>query len=149
MTRLTRLPSSLVDLSEPMEVVRYEQGGYSHAHHDSSPPSPDSSCAHTHLAANNSASNQVACRYFLRHFVSNLIDSYNCCSIIKVFLFLRYLTVLLYLNSADGGGETSFPVADNRTYEEEVSHVLFLWQQGEVSSVAIATSRRQEEGLEL
>ncbi|XP_048034318.1 transmembrane prolyl 4-hydroxylase [Megalobrama amblycephala] len=92
-TRLTRLPSSLVDLSEPMEVVRYEQGGYSHAHHDSSPPSPDSSCAHTHLAANNSASNQVAC---------------------------RYLTVLLYLNSADGGGETSFPVADNRTYEEEV-----------------------------
>ncbi|KTF95596.1 hypothetical protein cypCar_00041116 [Cyprinus carpio] len=32
----------------------------------------------------------------------------------------RYLTVLLHLNSADGGGETSFPVADNRTYEEEV-----------------------------
>ncbi|XP_056094344.1 transmembrane prolyl 4-hydroxylase [Rhinichthys klamathensis goyatoka] len=90
-TRVTRLPSSLVDLSEPMEVVRYEQGGHSHAHHDSSPPNPDSSCAHTHLAANHS--NQVAC---------------------------RYLTVLLYLNSADGGGETSFPVADNRTYEEEV-----------------------------
>ncbi|KAK2885860.1 hypothetical protein QQF64_020669 [Cirrhinus molitorella] len=92
-TRLTRLPSSLVDLSEPMEVVRYEQGGYSHAHHDSNPTNPDSSCAHTHLAANNSASKQVAC---------------------------RYLTVLLHLNSADGGGETSFPVADNRTYEEEV-----------------------------
>ncbi|KAK7128518.1 hypothetical protein R3I94_016933 [Phoxinus phoxinus] len=90
-TRVTRLPSSLVDLSEPMEVVRYEQGGHSHAHHDSSPPNPDSSCAHTHLAANHS--NQVAC---------------------------RYLTVLLYLNTADGGGETSFPVADNRTYEEEV-----------------------------
>lgn len=93
-TRLTRLPSSLVDLSEPMEVVRYEQGGFSNAHHDSSPSNPNSSCAHTHLAANNSASNQVAC---------------------------RYLTVLLFLNSVDGGGETSFPVADNRTYEEEVS----------------------------
>ncbi|XP_016421943.1 transmembrane prolyl 4-hydroxylase [Sinocyclocheilus rhinocerous] len=92
-TRLTRLPSSLVDLSEPMEVVRYEQGGYSHAHHDSGPTNHDSSCAHTHLAANNSASKQVAC---------------------------RYLTALLHLNSADGGGETSFPVADNRTYEEEV-----------------------------
>ncbi|XP_016148997.1 transmembrane prolyl 4-hydroxylase [Sinocyclocheilus grahami] len=92
-TRLTRLPSSLVDLSEPMEVVRYEQGGYSHAHHDSGPTNHDSSCAHTHLAANNSASKQVAC---------------------------RYLTVLLHLNPADGGGETSFPVADNRTYEEEV-----------------------------
>uniref|UniRef100_A0A8C2CK83 Zgc:158254 n=1 Tax=Cyprinus carpio TaxID=7962 RepID=A0A8C2CK83_CYPCA len=92
-TRLTRLPSSLVDLSEPMEVVRYEQGGYSHAHHDSSLTNHHSSCAHTHLAANTSASTQVAC---------------------------RYLTVLLHLNSADGGGETSFPVADNRTYEEEV-----------------------------
>ncbi|XP_051518847.1 transmembrane prolyl 4-hydroxylase isoform X1 [Myxocyprinus asiaticus] len=92
-TRLTRLPSSLVKLSEPMEVVRYEQGGYSHAHHDSSPTNPNSSCAHTHLAANNSSSYQGAC---------------------------RYLTVLLYLNSVDGGGETSFPVADNRTYEEEV-----------------------------
>ncbi|NP_001074160.1 uncharacterized protein LOC791209 [Danio rerio] len=90
-TRLTRLPSSLVDLSEAMEVVRYEQGVFSHAHHDSSPTHPDNSCTHTHLAAN--TSNQVAC---------------------------RYLTVLLYLNSADSGGETSFPVADNRTYEEEV-----------------------------
>ncbi|TRY60859.1 hypothetical protein DNTS_035130 [Danionella cerebrum] len=92
-TRLTRLPSSLVDLSEPMEVVRYEPGGYSHAHHDSSPSSPDSSCTHTHLAANSSASRQGAC---------------------------RYLTVLLYLNAAETGGEISFPVADNRTYEEEV-----------------------------
>lgn len=61
-TRITRLPSSLVDLSEPMEVVRFEQGGFSHAHHDSSPANPNSSCAHTHLAANNSASNQVECR---------------------------------------------------------------------------------------
>uniref|UniRef100_A0A8C2FZW3 Zgc:158254 n=1 Tax=Cyprinus carpio TaxID=7962 RepID=A0A8C2FZW3_CYPCA len=70
----------------PMEVVRYEQGGYSHAHHDSSPTNHDSSCAHTHLAANTSV-----------------------------------ISVLLHLNSADAGGETSFPVADNRTYEEEVS----------------------------
>lgn len=28
--------------------------------------------------------------------------------------------MLLYLNSVEGGGETTFPVADNRTYEEEV-----------------------------
>uniref|UniRef100_A0A8C0YLA7 Prolyl 4-hydroxylase, transmembrane a n=2 Tax=Cyprinus carpio TaxID=7962 RepID=A0A8C0YLA7_CYPCA len=89
-TRLTQLPSSLADLSEPMEVVRYEQGGYSHAHHDSSPTNHDSSCAHTHLAANTSTSKQVA------------------------------ISVLLHLNSADAGAETSFPVADNRTYEEEV-----------------------------
>lgn len=31
------------------------------------------------------------------------------------------MTVLLYLNTVEGGGETSFPVADNRTYDEEVS----------------------------
>uniref|UniRef100_A0AAY4CMX9 Fe2OG dioxygenase domain-containing protein n=1 Tax=Denticeps clupeoides TaxID=299321 RepID=A0AAY4CMX9_9TELE len=90
--RLSRLPSSLVDISEPMEVVRYEHGGYSHAHHDSNPTHPESSCTHTHLAANTSTPRHVACRYF---------------------------TLLLYLNSVDGGGETSFPVADNRTYEEE------------------------------
>lgn len=33
---------------------------------------------------------------------------------------LRYITVLFYLNSVDGGGETAFPVADNRTYDEVV-----------------------------
>lgn len=32
----------------------------------------------------------------------------------------RYITVLFYLNSVDGGGETAFPVADNRTYDEVV-----------------------------
>ncbi|KAG9333868.1 hypothetical protein JZ751_010019 [Albula glossodonta] len=36
-TRLTRLPPSLVELSEPLQVVRYEQGGHYHAHHDSGP----------------------------------------------------------------------------------------------------------------
>ncbi|XP_007233057.3 transmembrane prolyl 4-hydroxylase [Astyanax mexicanus] len=97
-TRLTRLPSPLVDLSEPLEVVRYEQGGYSHAHHDSSPSHPDSCCAHTHLAANSSAPNQRSC---------------------------RYMTVLLFLNSVGEGGESSFPVADNRTYEEEALGDLF------------------------
>ena len=33
---------------------------------------------------------------------------------------LRYITVLFYLNSVEGGGETAFPVADNSTYEEMV-----------------------------
>lgn len=38
------------------------------------------------------------------------------------FLFCpRYLTMLFYLNSVEEGGETTFPVADNRTYEEQVS----------------------------
>lgn len=50
-------------------------------------------------------------------------------SSIAVVCLHRYLTVMLFLNSVDGGGETSFPVADNRTYEEEVSYVLLLWKQ--------------------
>ncbi|XP_062314443.1 transmembrane prolyl 4-hydroxylase-like [Osmerus eperlanus] len=91
-TRLTRLPSPLVVLSEPLQVLRYEQGGFSHAHHDSSPSHSGTTCAHTCLAGNTSALTEISC---------------------------RYITVLFYLNAVEGGGETSFPVADNRTYEEE------------------------------
>eukprot|EP00063_Salmo_salar_P013347 XP_013988182.1 PREDICTED: transmembrane prolyl 4-hydroxylase-like [Salmo salar] len=89
--RLTRLPSALVDLSEPLQVVRYEQGGHYHAHHDSGPVYPETACTHTRLAANTSTPFETSC---------------------------RYITVLFYLNSVEGGGETAFPVADNRTYEE-------------------------------
>lgn len=32
----------------------------------------------------------------------------------------RYLTMLFHLSSVEEGGETTFPVADNRTYEEQV-----------------------------
>uniref|UniRef100_A0A4W5LN88 Prolyl 4-hydroxylase, transmembrane a n=1 Tax=Hucho hucho TaxID=62062 RepID=A0A4W5LN88_9TELE len=91
-THLARLPSPLVELSEPLQVIRYEQGGFSHAHHDSSPSHPETTCSHTRLAGNTSAHTEISC---------------------------RYITVLLYLNSVEGGGETTFPVADNRTYEEE------------------------------
>ncbi|XP_051932460.1 transmembrane prolyl 4-hydroxylase [Hippocampus zosterae] len=90
-TRLTRLPSTLVDLSEPLQVVRYEQGGHYHAHHDSGPFYPETACTHTRLAANASTPFETSC---------------------------RYITVLFYLNSVDGGGETAFPVADNRTFDE-------------------------------
>ncbi|XP_029007716.1 transmembrane prolyl 4-hydroxylase isoform X2 [Betta splendens] len=90
-TRLTRLPPALVDLSEPLQVVRYEEGGHYHAHHDSGPVYPETGCAHTRLAANTSTPFETSC---------------------------RYVTVLFYLNSVEGGGETAFPVADNRTYDE-------------------------------
>nr|XP_061814429.1 transmembrane prolyl 4-hydroxylase-like [Nerophis lumbriciformis] len=90
-TRLTRLPTTLVDLSEPLQVVRYEEGGHYHAHHDSGPFYPETACSHTRLAANASTPFETSC---------------------------RYITVLIYLNSVEGGGETAFPVADNRTFEE-------------------------------
>lgn len=61
-TLLTRLPSSLVELSEPLQVVRYEQGGHYHAHHDSGPVYPETACTHTRLAANTTSPFQTSCR---------------------------------------------------------------------------------------
>ncbi|XP_068609231.1 transmembrane prolyl 4-hydroxylase-like [Brachionichthys hirsutus] len=91
-TSLTRLPAALVELSEPLQVIRYEHGDFSNAHHDSSPSHSKTTCAHTRLAGNTSALAEVSC---------------------------RYLTMLFYLSSVKEGGETTFPVADNRTYEEQ------------------------------
>ncbi|XP_041801707.1 transmembrane prolyl 4-hydroxylase-like isoform X2 [Chelmon rostratus] len=82
-TSLTRLPSALVELSEPLQVIRYEQGDFSNAHHDSSPSHSETTCTHTRLAGNTSVLTEVSC------------------------------------SSVEEGGETTFPVADNRTYEEQ------------------------------
>uniref|UniRef100_A0A3Q3WQ22 Fe2OG dioxygenase domain-containing protein n=1 Tax=Mola mola TaxID=94237 RepID=A0A3Q3WQ22_MOLML len=92
-TSLTRLPPALVELSEPLQVIRYEHGDFSNAHHDSSPSHAETVCSHTRLAGNKSALAEVSC---------------------------RYLTMLFHLSSVEEGGETTFPVADNRTYEEQV-----------------------------
>ncbi|XP_056284342.1 transmembrane prolyl 4-hydroxylase-like isoform X2 [Pseudoliparis swirei] len=89
LTSLTRLPAALVELSEPLQVIRYESGDFSDAHHDSGSSHSQSGCAHS---GNTSALRQVTC---------------------------RYLTMLFYLSSVEEGGDTTFPVADNRTYEEQ------------------------------
>lgn len=60
---LTRLPPALVELSEPLQVIRYEHGDFSNAHHDSSPSHSDTACSHTRLAGNTSALTEVSCRY--------------------------------------------------------------------------------------
>ncbi|XP_059124678.1 transmembrane prolyl 4-hydroxylase [Peromyscus eremicus] len=89
--RLTRLSPEIVELSEPLQVVRYSEGGHYHAHVDSGPVYPETICSHTKLVANESVPFETSC---------------------------RYMTVLFYLNNVTGGGETVFPVADNRTYDE-------------------------------
>lgn len=61
-TRLTRLPPTLVDLSEPLQVVRYEEGGHYHAHQDSGPVYPETACTHTRLVANASTPFETSCR---------------------------------------------------------------------------------------
>lgn len=45
---------------------------------------------------------------------------FQLCSLTATLSF-RYVTVLFYLNNVTGGGETVFPIADNRTYEEMVN----------------------------
>nr|XP_033782487.1 transmembrane prolyl 4-hydroxylase [Geotrypetes seraphini] len=89
--RLTRLPPEIVEHSEPLQVVRYDQGGHYHAHTDSGPVFPETACSHTKFISNESAPFETSC---------------------------RYVTVLFYLNNVTGGGETTFPIADNRTYDE-------------------------------
>ncbi|XP_066469092.1 transmembrane prolyl 4-hydroxylase-like [Tiliqua scincoides] len=85
---LTRLPTEIVEHSEHLQVVRYEQGGYYHAHWDSSLVHQDAGCLHTAVFGDS--------------------QFHSTC---------RYATVLFYLNNVTGGGETTFPIADNATYD--------------------------------
>uniref|UniRef100_A0A8C6TAV8 Prolyl 4-hydroxylase, transmembrane (endoplasmic reticulum) n=1 Tax=Neogobius melanostomus TaxID=47308 RepID=A0A8C6TAV8_9GOBI len=111
--QLTRLPPAIVDLSEPLQVVRYEEGGHYHGHHDSGPVYPETACTHTRLAANTSTPFETSC---------------------------RYITVLFYLNSVEGGGETAFPVADNRTYDEVV-HLLDTRKNCDKSNLRVTPTK--------
>ena len=40
---------------------------------------------------------------------------------LKKTVFLRFMTILYYLNDVEDGGETAFPVADNETFDQMVS----------------------------
>lgn len=40
-------------------------------------------------------------------------------------LLTRFATVLYFLNNVEDGGETAFPIADNRTFDDQVSHKRF------------------------
>ena len=37
-----------------------------------------------------------------------------------LFIFYRYITILYYLNDVEEGGETAFPVADMKDFNETV-----------------------------
>lgn len=50
-------------------------------------------------------------------------------------LSCRYVTVLFYLNNVTGGGETVFPIADNRTYEEMVNESHLRVTPGDFESL--------------
>lgn len=60
--RLTQLPPEIVEHSEPLQVVKYDQGGHYHAHHDSGPIYAETSCFHTKLVTNGSTPLETSCR---------------------------------------------------------------------------------------
>ncbi|MBZ3877353.1 Transmembrane prolyl 4-hydroxylase [Sciurus carolinensis] len=129
--RLTRLSPEIVELSEPLQVVRYGEGGHYHAHVDSGPVYPETICSHTKLVANESVPFETSCRQVpptpvpltpgnLGSFCPQ-VNLWECLQLgtrSEAPLPYSYMTVLFYLNNVTGGGETVFPVADNRTYDE-------------------------------
>nr|CAD28518.2 hypothetical protein [Homo sapiens] len=64
--RLTRLSPEIVELSEPLQVVRYGEGGHYHAHVDSGPVYPETICSHTKLVANESVPFETSCRSLIQ-----------------------------------------------------------------------------------
>jgi hypothetical protein len=60
--RLTRLSPEIVELSEPLQVVRYGEGGHYHAHVDSGPVYPETICSHTKLVASEAVPFETSCR---------------------------------------------------------------------------------------
>ena len=45
----------------------------------------------------------------------------DCFVLVSLFIICRYITILYYLNNVEDGGETSFPVADMKDFNETVS----------------------------
>ncbi|XP_071090127.1 transmembrane prolyl 4-hydroxylase-like [Haliotis cracherodii] len=82
---LTGIPLDLVLESEPVQVVMYTDGGYYHSHYDSS--------------GDGGAGKPCCHQTWFPH------TKHRC-------VLCRYLTVLVYLNDVEEGGETAFPVAD-------------------------------------
>lgn len=91
--KLTRLQKRIVYGGEPLQVVKYGPYGHYHAHYDSSKKSdyPDGTkCCHFDMKN----APLAKCR------------------------ICRYITILYYLNDVEEGGETAFPVADMKDFNE-------------------------------
>ncbi|XP_046368515.2 transmembrane prolyl 4-hydroxylase-like [Haliotis rufescens] len=97
LSAVTRLSLHFFDDSEGLQVVRYGVGGHYHAHMDSGPEMAHGlPCCHQSRDCHPATS--------------------RCCQL------CRYVTVLLYLNQVEEGGETAFPIADQDT--EALSNLM-------------------------
>ena len=47
----------------------------------------------------------------------------DCFVLVSLFIICRYITILYYLNNVEDGGETAFPVADMKDFNETVSAI--------------------------
>eukprot|EP00057_Strongylocentrotus_purpuratus_P004557 XP_003728952.1 PREDICTED: transmembrane prolyl 4-hydroxylase [Strongylocentrotus purpuratus] len=99
---LTLLPSSIIQTSEHLQVVRYQPGGHYHAHYDSDELDDDLECSHTFGIEDSDEERRYRNR-------DDFTQKRLC----------RLATVLYYLNDVEEGGGTAFPVADNETFTEE------------------------------
>lgn len=73
--------------------------------------------------------NVCACHLFAKClYVCVFVCTIHVCVNLNLCCTPRYITVLFYLNSVEGGGETAFPVADNRTYDEVVRNCVWVWR---------------------
>jgi len=91
--KLTRLQKRIVYGGEPLQVVKYGPYGHYHAHYDSSKKSDypvGTQCCHFDMKN----APLAKCR------------------------ICRYITILYYLNDVEEGGETAFPVADMKDFNE-------------------------------
>ncbi|XP_065676544.1 transmembrane prolyl 4-hydroxylase [Hydra vulgaris] len=90
---LLKIPEKILLGSEHLQVVRYLPQGHYHAHHDSETEKvTDKPCCH--------------------HTSTKTVLQYNKCKL------CRFITVMVYLNTPEEGGETAFPAADNITYSD-------------------------------
>lgn len=91
--KLMRIPEKILLGSEHLQIVRYSEFGHYHAHHDSeTEAATDKPCCH--------------------HTSTQIIKMYARCRL------CRFMTIMVYLQEPEIGGETAFPAADNITYSD-------------------------------
>eukprot|EP00112_Aurelia_sp_Birch-Aquarium-sp1_P008210 Seg190.18 transcript_id=Seg190.18/GoldUCD/mRNA.D3Y31 product="Transmembrane prolyl 4-hydroxylase" protein_id=Seg190.18/GoldUCD/D3Y31 len=96
--QLTKLPRKIVYQGEQLQVVRYGPNGHYHSHHDSE----------THERKDVPCCHQTSIE---------VVKQYGKCRI------CRFITIMIYLNDVEEGGETAFPAANNKTYDEDAVRI--------------------------
>lgn len=94
--KLTKLPKKVIYGGEPIQMAHYYPNGHYHAHYDSE----------THLRSDLPCCHQQG---------NGLTDGTGKC------IICRFITIMTYMNDVEEGGETAFIIADNATYNQQVS----------------------------